>query len=290
MVALSCHRLPARAMLSVVGGGLEGRPTAGACSGRGGSERPVPARCSSRPKESRMRSNRRRATRHVAIAGTIVLVATMTTSNASAQSAFEVVASGLNNPRHLTFSPSGDLFVVEAGSGGDGPCVLHPAVSECSASAFGRRRTQVGDRRSRQAGRRRPAVDLGPIRTTLGPSDIAFNGNKKFVISIGLRQRREFNAGFGEDGDAARDARHREVAARRVLAVRRRPGERGGRQPGARTSTATRPGCSAKGVVTSSPTPAATPSSRCTTRASRSTLTLLPPTAHRSPSPCRRPS
>jgi hypothetical protein len=45
---------------------------------------------------------------------------------ASAQP-FEVVAEGLDSPRHLTFSASGDLYVVEAGRGG-GPenCVEHP--------------------------------------------------------------------------------------------------------------------------------------------------------------------
>jgi hypothetical protein len=35
---------------------------------------------------------------------------------------YEVVADGLNNPRHLSFSGTGDLFVAEAGTGGtDGP-------------------------------------------------------------------------------------------------------------------------------------------------------------------------
>ena len=36
-----------------------------------------------------------------------------TTSLASAQHQFEVVASGLDSPRHLTFSASGVLYVAE---------------------------------------------------------------------------------------------------------------------------------------------------------------------------------
>lgn len=37
-----------------------------------------------------------------------------------------VIASGLNNPRQLAFSPDGDLYVAEAGTGGTGPCMSGP--------------------------------------------------------------------------------------------------------------------------------------------------------------------
>ncbi|MCC2962669.1 ScyD/ScyE family protein [Massilia sp. IC2-278] len=36
----------------------------------------------------------------------------------------EVVATGLNNPRGLAFAPNGQLFVAEAGSGGNGRCLV----------------------------------------------------------------------------------------------------------------------------------------------------------------------
>ena len=36
---------------------------------------------------------------------------------------YDVVASNLDNPRQLTFSPNGALYVAEAGRGGDGPCI-----------------------------------------------------------------------------------------------------------------------------------------------------------------------
>jgi sugar lactone lactonase YvrE len=38
----------------------------------------------------------------------------------------ETIAEGLDNPRHLAFG-GGDLYVAEAGSGGEGPCVPSPA-------------------------------------------------------------------------------------------------------------------------------------------------------------------
>jgi hypothetical protein len=36
------------------------------------------------------------------------------------------IASGLSNPRGIAFAPNGALYVVEAGSGGSGPCILSP--------------------------------------------------------------------------------------------------------------------------------------------------------------------
>ena len=37
-----------------------------------------------------------------------------------------VIASNLDNPRHLTFGPAGELFVAEAGQGGPGACLPNP--------------------------------------------------------------------------------------------------------------------------------------------------------------------
>src|SRR4029453_17899141 len=41
---------------------------------------------------------------------------------ATAKTSVEVVATGLDSPRHLAFGSRGDLFVAEAGRGGSGPC------------------------------------------------------------------------------------------------------------------------------------------------------------------------
>lgn len=43
------------------------------------------------------------------------------------------VASGLANPRGIAFAPNGALWVVEAGSGGPGPCIPSPVqpVNRC---------------------------------------------------------------------------------------------------------------------------------------------------------------
>lgn len=43
---------------------------------------------------------------------------------APAPPTYPVIATGLNNPRHLSFSPSGALYVAESGMGGTGPCII----------------------------------------------------------------------------------------------------------------------------------------------------------------------
>ena len=42
-----------------------------------------------------------------------------------------VIASGLNNPRHLTIGADGAIYVAEAGKGGTGPCVNAPEGKLC---------------------------------------------------------------------------------------------------------------------------------------------------------------
>ena len=64
----------------------------------------------------------RRAAKAAVLAGSLVLASTILAPPAAAHTPWKVVASGLNSPRHLEFS-SGDLYVVEAGKGGEGPCV-----------------------------------------------------------------------------------------------------------------------------------------------------------------------
>jgi DNA-binding beta-propeller fold protein YncE len=37
--------------------------------------------------------------------------------------AVDVIATGLNSPRGIAISPDGNLYVAEAGTGGNGPCI-----------------------------------------------------------------------------------------------------------------------------------------------------------------------
>jgi hypothetical protein len=121
-----------------------------------------------------------------------------TTSLASAQPQLEVVATGLDNPRHLTFSATGDLYVAEAGRGGSAPCVDHPLGEFCFG--FTGAVTRVLDDGQERVLTGLPSIFNEANGEALGPSDIAFTGGQKFVLSIGLGGSDEFRADFGPDG------------------------------------------------------------------------------------------
>ena len=55
---------------------------------------------------------------------TVLLLALGIAPAAAATTSMDIVASGLDSPRHLAFGSRGDLFVAEAGRGGSGPCFV----------------------------------------------------------------------------------------------------------------------------------------------------------------------
>jgi hypothetical protein len=144
-----------------------------------------------------------RVGRTAAVAAALALVLTVvgagSAAPASGQSSFEVVATGLDNPRHLSFSPTGALYVVEAGRGGAGPCVEHPALGEFCLG-FSGAVTQVRDNGPDERVLTGVPSIINEEGETLGASDIAFTGSQKFVLSVGIGGSDEFRAGFGAQG------------------------------------------------------------------------------------------
>lgn len=149
----------------------------------------------------------RRAARAAVLAGSVLLAATMLAPPALAGQSdlsgsgdpWRVVASGLDSPRHLAFA-SGDLYVVEAGRGGDGPCVEHPLGVFClgSTGAVTKVRDYGPDKRVVTG---LPSIKTQPPGTdVIGPSDIAFDGGRNFVLAIGLGGSDTFRDGFGPGG------------------------------------------------------------------------------------------
>ncbi len=49
----------------------------------------------------------------------------------AAASTWQVVVSGLDNPRGLAFGPEGALYIAQAGRGGDGACGPAPEGIRC---------------------------------------------------------------------------------------------------------------------------------------------------------------
>ncbi|HKA82639.1 MAG TPA: ScyD/ScyE family protein [Acidimicrobiales bacterium] len=137
-----------------------------------------------------------------ALAIVLALTAAGSAAPASGQSSVEVVATGLDNPRHVSFSATGALYVVEAGRGGAGPCVTAHPNPDLGVFCLGTSGavTQVHDNGPEE----RVVTGLPSIISgsgeTLGPSDIKFTGSQKFVLSIGIGGSDQFRAGFGAQG------------------------------------------------------------------------------------------
>ena len=154
----------------------------------------------------------RRAARTAAVlAGSALVAATMlappavagqSSDHSGSGDPWKVVASGLDSPRHLVFS-SGDLYVVESGRGGNGPCSTNDVGTFCLGFTGGV--TKVLDRGpDRRVVTGLPSIKAQPLDTqstdTLGPSDIAFTGGRKFVMAIGLGGSDTFRDAFGPGG------------------------------------------------------------------------------------------
>ena len=103
----------------------------------------------------------------------------------------DIVATGLNNPRGLNFAPNGELYVAEAGSGGDGRCIPAPDDPSAQTLLWGNGCAHhhlsggVATEKSRA-----PTSMAGPggFAASSGPVDVDFIGMSAFVCH-GLGRR-----------------------------------------------------------------------------------------------------
>jgi hypothetical protein len=65
----------------------------------------------------------------------LTVAAAFASPAAAAPAKVDVVASGLDAPRHLAFGARGDLFVAEAGRGGSGPCFVGGEGPACMGAS-----------------------------------------------------------------------------------------------------------------------------------------------------------
>ncbi len=94
------------------------------------------------------------------------------------------VASGLNNPRQLSFAPNGALYVAEAGTGGSGPCV-DGAEGEVCFGPTGSVTRVAGGRQSRVITGLPSLAGEGGAAAT-GPADIVVHGDGSYALVMGL--------------------------------------------------------------------------------------------------------
>lgn len=134
----------------------------------------------------------------VPIVGSAALVATMLVAPSAAAAKPKktppsptVVASGLDNPRQLSFGWGNSIYVAEAGRGGDGPCFPGP---EGGNVCFGKTGaiTKVTLKAKHKSTQRRVITGLpslageGTGEQAIGPHDVLVEGPKKVVYTLGL--------------------------------------------------------------------------------------------------------
>lgn len=142
---------------------------------------------------------RARRTTLVAVAalttGAAVAIAPTPVAVAQPAPPFEVVASGLLNPRGLTFGADGTLYVAEAGVGGPGPCQPGPEGGDvCFGTTGGV--TAISPGVQQRVLDNMPSLASEGGFAATGPHDVGLRGPQLFA-SIGLGGDLAFRAGFG---------------------------------------------------------------------------------------------
>lgn len=94
------------------------------------------------------------------------------------------MADGLDNPRLLSFSPSGNLYVAEAGVGGDGPCYTGGEGRVCTGTTGAITRVRHGKARRVVTGL--PSAAGAGGMSANGPTDVEVDRWGRYAVSVGL--------------------------------------------------------------------------------------------------------
>lgn len=107
------------------------------------------------------------------------------------------VMAGLDNPRGLAIGPEGALYVVEAGRGGAGPCLIIGGVSRCFGATGAL--TRLWNGRTERVLTGLPSFITAAGEVT-GPHDVVFPYRGGAYLSVGLGNAADpvaTRAGFG---------------------------------------------------------------------------------------------
>ncbi|MGE9808000.1 ScyD/ScyE family protein [Janibacter sp. G1551] len=129
--------------------------------------------------------SRRRFASTAALALALATPVALAAAPARADNHVTVVAQGLDNPRHLSFGTHGDLYVAEAGRGGEGQCLTGPEGDEvCLGDSGAVTRVRHGVQRRVVTGL--PSVAAPGGAQAIGPTDVAPASPRAIAVSLGL--------------------------------------------------------------------------------------------------------
>ena len=151
-----------------------------------------------------------------------------------------VIASGLNNPRQLSFGPDGSLYVAEAGSGGSGPCFTGGEGSTvCYGTSGSITRISPRGKQSRVLTRLPSIGNKGTPGNlqdpaggeSIGAADVKVIGNGKLAVLFGLGTDPANRAGLPASGQRlgtlaavdVKSGRSRQIADIAGFEARRNP-------------------------------------------------------------------
>jgi hypothetical protein len=111
----------------------------------------------------------------------------------------DVIASGLSNPRGIAFAPNGQLFVAEAGRGGNGGCVvLGDGQTACYGETGALTRIDPrGVEAPLQVISGLPSLAAAPGFGAIGPHSVSFVGTGNGQLVIGLGAQAQVRNGLG---------------------------------------------------------------------------------------------
>jgi hypothetical protein len=114
-----------------------------------------------------------------------VAPAAAATTSAAATTGVDVVASGLDSPRHLAFGSRGDLFVAESGRGGSGPCFIGGEGPACMGATGAVTKIDRWGRQSRIAEGLASYANTPDNTNAIGPHGITVLGADRVFVTNG---------------------------------------------------------------------------------------------------------
>jgi hypothetical protein len=115
----------------------------------------------------------------------LLLLALGVAPDAAARTRVDVVASGLDSPRHLAFGSRGDLFVAEAGRGGSGPCFTGGEGPACMGATGAVTKIDRWGRQSRIAEGLASYANTPGDTNAIGPHGITVLGADRVFVTNG---------------------------------------------------------------------------------------------------------